>query len=65
MATVILEHLEAAQNELSTAWFAIRRAVDFLDRLSPKLTEEAFGALTVTEEVRDRVRRALSSLEEL
>lgn len=65
MAPAVLEHLEAAQKDLSTAWFAIRRAVDFLDRLSPKLTEEALGALTVTEEVRDRVRRALASLEEL
>jgi len=67
MATtaVMAESLLAAQRDLSEAWTAIRRSAALLDECSTKLTEEALAALTVTEEVRDKVRRTLKALEEI
>lgn len=65
MSAKLHELLERAHADTANAWFGIRRAMELVSDVSPKLTDEAIEALEATEEFRDRLRKALAVLDGL
>lgn len=63
MSTTAVNELESATKYLTESHFATKNAAASLERVSPRLAEEATIALKIIEETRDGVRTALYALE--
>ena len=63
MSTSVVNDLESAHKHLADAYVSTKNALVLLDRVSPRLAEEAIDAMTVLDEARERVRNASRALE--
>lgn len=63
MSSTAVNELESATKFLTESHFATKNAAASLERVSPRLAEEASVALTLIEETREGVRTALYALE--